>query len=438
MHLLALLQFVLLQVALRGADPCGSLGWTIDVTRPGVITSPDYDLGKYPPSQNCDWILKGKPNQYIRLKFTDMQIENSHSCTEDYVTFYRNIHEGTKRFCGSQIPPPVVYSMNETTYVSFASNRDIQRRGFRLEYSLVDNIEICSSDKLQCRNTKCVSKSARCDGKDDCGDGTDEEDCGYRTKTPETCGKQNIQPVFYPGDRIVGGEVAVPGSWPWQVSIQEKNIFPSGHVCGGSLLNNFWVITAAHCVQKRKAEKLRLKFGKHELFNFEKEEVTRYVASTHIHERYDYVTDEDDIALLKLSAPVDFTDLIQPACLPEKSKELQPGSVITLTGWGNMGEVVSTERLQQILLPVISLEQCKEIFPFFQLFETNICLSSGKEGANACQGDSGGPVMYKEKSKWTINGLVSWGFRDCVANKPSVNTKVSAFIDWINDVINKN
>lgn len=71
---------------------------------------------------------------------------------------------------------------------------------------------------------------------------------GHATKIPTQCGIQSIRPDLG-SDRVVGGEESVPGSWPWQISIQKKDIQPSGHVCGGALINNFWIVTAGHCFE---------------------------------------------------------------------------------------------------------------------------------------------------------------------------------------------
>ncbi|GFS92246.1 enteropeptidase [Trichonephila clavipes] len=108
----------------------------------------------------------------------------------------------------------------------------------------------CTEDEIVCHNKNCVQKKLICDGQDDCGDGTDEESCGYPVRHSVPCGLTPISPDLGNNDRIVGGRAAVPGSWPWQCSLRRKGNNLYGHLCGAALVNDQWALTAAHCFRK--------------------------------------------------------------------------------------------------------------------------------------------------------------------------------------------
>ncbi|XP_015241268.1 PREDICTED: serine protease 27-like [Cyprinodon variegatus] len=140
------------------------------------------------------------------------------------------------------------------------------------------------------------------------------------------CGKPSLN------TRIVGGEAAPPGSWPWQVSLHT-----STHFCGGSLINNQWVLTAAHCVLGSPTG-ITAYLGRQSQEGSNSHEVSRTVSLITIHPEYNYGTSwNNDIALLKLSEPVNFTSYISPVCLAALNSTFYSGVESWITGWGNIG-----------------------------------------------------------------------------------------------------
>lgn len=142
-----------------------------------------------------------------------------------------------------------------------------------------------------------------------------------------------------------------------------------------------------------------------------------------MHEKYNPLTIENDIALLKISPSIEYAEKIAPIDL--ETAEIEPNTNVILTGWGYSTYPGSNPNdLQEIKLNTISLEECKE-YHKKPLFDSQICTLT-KKGEGACQGDSGGPLVLNEQQV----GIVSWG-KPCAVNYPDVFAKVSFYGEWI-------
>uniref|UniRef100_A0A9J7XEU3 chymotrypsin n=1 Tax=Cyprinus carpio carpio TaxID=630221 RepID=A0A9J7XEU3_CYPCA len=142
------------------------------------------------------------------------------------------------------------------------------------------------------------------------------------------CGVPAIKPQTI-GSRIVNGQNAISGSWPWQVSLQHPNGF---HFCGGSLINQNWVLTAAQCAVMVCSHRVIL--GEHNRGSNDEPIQIQVVSKVITHPLYNSVTFNNDIALLKLSSPVTFTPSISPVCLASSGASIVPGTRCFTTGWG--------------------------------------------------------------------------------------------------------
>uniref|UniRef100_A0A8C4HNR2 Peptidase S1 domain-containing protein n=1 Tax=Dicentrarchus labrax TaxID=13489 RepID=A0A8C4HNR2_DICLA len=230
--------------------------------------------------------------------------------------------------------------------------------------------------------------------------------------------------------RIVGGEDAPAGSWPWQVSLQ---IFGS-HVCGGSLINREWVMSAAHFC----GSAILVSLGRQNLQGINPNEVSRTVARILLHPNYDSNTNDNDIALLRLSSPVKFTDYIRPVCLAASDSVFNNGTDSWVTGWGAVKEGVSLpfpETLQEVEVPVLGNRQCNCLNGVGTVTDNMICAGVLAGGKDSCQGDSGGPMVNKQGSAWVQSGVVSFGFGCARPNLPGVYSRVSTYQSWINSHI---
>nr|XP_045005941.1 chymotrypsin-C [Jaculus jaculus] len=245
-------------------------------------------------------------------------------------------------------------------------------------------------------------------------------------------------PTFPPNlsARVVGGDDAVPHSWPWQVSLQYLKDDRWGHTCGGTLIADNFVLTAAHCIND--ALTYRVGLGKNNL-TVEDEEGALYVGvdTIYVHEKWNPLLVHNDIALIKLAEPVELSDTIQVACLPEEGSVLPQDYPCYVTGWGRLwtnGPI--SEVLQQGLQPVVSHATCSRLdWWFIRVKKTMVC-AGGDGVTSACNGDSGGPLNCQaENGSWEVRGVVSFGSASgCnTRKKPTVFTRVSSYIDWINE-----
>ncbi|XP_041508881.1 chymotrypsin-like elastase family member 2A [Microtus oregoni] len=242
--------------------------------------------------------------------------------------------------------------------------------------------------------------------------------------------------------RVVGGEEATPNSWPWQVSLQYQSLGKWYHTCGGTLVANNWVLTAAHCISSSKT--YRVVLGRHSLSTAESGSVTVQVSKLVVHEKWNAnnVANGYDIALIKLASPVTLTSKIQTACLPAAGTILANNYPCYVTGWGRLQTNGATpDVLQQGRLLVVDYATCSKSTWWGSTVKQSMVCAGGDGVTSSCNGDSGGPLNCQASNgKWQVHGIVSFGSSlGCnYPRKPSVFTRVSNFIDWINTVIEKN
>ncbi|XP_049922520.1 serine protease 27-like [Epinephelus moara] len=230
--------------------------------------------------------------------------------------------------------------------------------------------------------------------------------------------------------RIVGGENASPGSWPWQVSLISNGTL----YCSGSLINNQWVLTAAHCLTVHDLPTTEVFLGRHSQSGPNLNEESRQLDMIQCHPSYRFLTHDNDICLLRLSAPVNFTDYIQPVCLASAESTFHTGVSSWVTGFGSTQADSPTQAdiLQEVNLSVVGNNECQ--CTHRHLTDNMICAGFTAGGRDACQGDSGGALVTKNDSVWIQFGVVSFGEGCGEAMTPGVYTRVSGYQDWITNI----
>ncbi|KAK2864116.1 hypothetical protein Q7C36_003270 [Tachysurus vachellii] len=275
-----------------------------------------------------------------------------------------------------------------------------------------------SNNKLQCLEVPIISDK-------DCNNSypgmiTDSMFCaGFLEGGKDSCQGDSGGPVVCNGelqvaledDKIVGGYECKPNSQPWQVSLNAGY-----HFCGGSLINQNWVVSAAHCYKSR----VEVRLGEHHIQV--KEGTEQFISSAKVirNPNYNSWNIDNDIMLIKLSQPATLNSYVQPVALPKSCPPA--GTRCIVSGWGNTMSS-SDNKLQCLEVPIISDKDCNNSYPGM-ITDSMFCAGFLEGGKDSCQGDSGGPVVCNGE----LQGIVSWGYGCAEKNRPGVYCKVKSMV----------
>jgi len=232
--------------------------------------------------------------------------------------------------------------------------------------------------------------------------------------------------------RIVGGTSAKAGEYPWQVVL----MYNGQLMCGGTLIDDRHVVTAAHCFEGTYQGGWTVGLGYTDL-NAAYSSQIHSVAHIGTHANYDDDTHHDDIAMVTLNRAVDVTGThVRTACLPHANEQFH-GRMCTVTGWGAVREHAGAERhLQEVDIPIITNNMCSYYLGGnAQIIDKQICAGLDQGGKDACQGDSGGPLVCQQNGVWKLVGVVSWGYGCAEQYTPGVYTRVSEYLNWIQSAV---
>ncbi|XP_040829681.1 serine protease 41-like [Ochotona curzoniae] len=246
------------------------------------------------------------------------------------------------------------------------------------------------------------------------------------------CGHRNMKSL------IVGGVESVRGRWPWMASLLRDGV----PVCGGTLLNNRWVLTAGHCVAKaRDVHRWHVQLGelinKAPFYNL-RAWFTRY-SVRRIALYPEFKGKANDIALLQLASLVTYSSYVQPVCVLSSTAMFQHRPDCWTTGWGkilvNESKRPTPFGLREVQLSVLNASLCNSLFTLpaerRSVRENMICAGREEGGIDACSGDSGGPLVCDIDGIWYQVGVVSWGVGCGLRTRPGIYTNVSFYFSWI-------
>lgn len=256
---------------------------------------------------------------------------------------------------------------------------------------------------------------------------------GQRTETARDercpCGGQEV-----PGpSRVVGGTEVAPHAYPWMAGIVN-----SGRLrpyCGGSLINDRYVLTAAHCVFGRHPAEVEVLLSDHRVGELDVGETRHAVSRIKVHSQYipGALYLGDDLALLRLENQVTFTSFRSPVCLPSKDN-LYEAYAATASGFGLVGDgLPQANTLLEVEMQVISNSECSKRWPGIGV--NSLCAEGAPEGGTGtCFGDSGGPLVTGERGRFVIIGVLSFGEPCARPGSPDVFGRVTSALDWIGNI----
>ncbi|XP_063911439.1 trypsin-1-like [Zophobas morio] len=263
--------------------------------------------------------------------------------------------------------------------------------------------------------------------------------CGHKSKGRE--------------GKIVGGDTADRGEFPWLVSITRRG----GHFCGGTVISNRFILTAGHCLctgigtDTLKPNHIKVTIAQHDLTNKSSDAYEVTLKAVTVHPEYTCGNVKNDIAILEMDNRLVWSEFVSPACLVASSSEDDYTPIDDLpavvAGWGWTHEDSSKGKranvLQKAHVNVIGTEKCRQWYKSqgkkTKIQDTQICAGHEQGGVDSCWADSGGPLMIAtgKVDQMMVVGIVSTGIGCARPFLPGLYTRISEYIPWVREIVNK-
>ncbi|NXA84781.1 FA9 factor, partial [Thryothorus ludovicianus] len=247
-----------------------------------------------------------------------------------------------------------------------------------------------------------------------------------------TAAPPRITPMLRTGTRVVGGSDSMKGEVPWQVLLVNSDGLG---FCGASIINEKWLVTAAHCLKPGYTHNLTAVAGEHDVHSDDHTEQRRKVVRLLPHPTYDASINEyhNDIALLELEQPLTFNSYVTPICLGSRefTNALLKQGMGTVSGWGKKffrGRKATT--LQVVKVPFVDRPTCLKSTST-TILQNMFCAGFPTGDKDTCEGDSGGPYTTEIEGTWFLTGITSWGEECALPGKYGIYTRVSKYVKWI-------
>jgi len=234
------------------------------------------------------------------------------------------------------------------------------------------------------------------------------------------------------------GQANAECAWRWQVALTHDDDPEQKPFCGGMLIHKEWVLTAENCARRAN---FSIVAGDHnKKGNATKQ--SRKAMSVFPHPQHSAKEKLFDLALIRLTKPMEIGECVGTVCLPTEGADVEPGTKCVVTGWGGLRKGGGQSLLQEAEVTTLSNEECAGAGHDGSIEESMLCAhgAAGDAATDACQGDTGGPLVCEDGDRWIAFGAASWG-HGCAGereSRPGVWARIHEAVEWIDETLEIN